>query len=208
MSKRKKWMILLGVFIAVLLAALALLLWLFQGQDSPNQADENDTFLILRDQNTNEVVACQLKVGLGLEDELELPLDYYELNHPQNWIHELPAAETADEQTGCYEDGYLIQDLKGTEWVAYQQIPAQQQYYLFTTDTLELQVVEHEGRDMLYATTKGVLEDTVRTYIFWVQGNSLLSLSYESPSPGSVEQMVELTDLVEQTPTDLLSPKT
>ena len=145
-KKRKKlWFILLPV--AVVLIAAGVVLWLVLGQRAPT-----GPFAILRDQNTNEIVSCKLQQGIDLNTRPALPWDFYQLELPEGWQHEVDAAQSANRLSDIYEDHYLDEQLKE---IVFLQSPAFLDWELFRPGARwdipqQLQEVWFGDRQLMY----------------------------------------------------------
>ena len=89
-TRKKLLAVLLPVGVLVLAGAIVLALWLTA------EPEAEKPFLILRDQNTNEIVSCTLKEECRVEDT-PLPLTAYTLQVPQGWVQTVDAMDSANQ---------------------------------------------------------------------------------------------------------------
>ncbi len=177
------------ILCAIFFIAIGGIVWLLLGRSSKIEK----SFTFDGDQDSKQIYACQIQVGLGQEEALS-PLPFYSFDAPEDWNHYQDAAQTANRFSLTYEDAYV--DSENIN-ITFSQQYAFQGHELKTIG--QLQEVQFGDTQLIYSQSVGKENYVDSTEIYWVQGNSLLRICYYKAA--DVNQMLELVRRVEPTPT-------
>ena len=178
--KRKKLLvILIPVGVVVLAAAAALVIWLTAAPE------EEKPFLILRDQDSNEIVSCTLSQGVPRE-QWESPenfLPIYSFTPPDGFQQTVDSTQTANRLSYQYRDEYQNQD--GVKLVLIQRWAMEGTALKLPQDAQEvqfgqLQVIYYQGTGLDETSLWGIsqeMEEGPYTGLYWKYGDTLLRLS-------------------------------
>ena len=180
MTKKKKRILLIAVPAALLVAVAGVVLWLVLGRGEPEKP-----FLVLRDQQTNQIVGVTLQTGLETGEEIQRPLAFYGFNAPEGWTHPCNAEKTASRYSTGYIDDYS--DENDCTVTLEQRVP-------YKMDMMEssdhLQEIQFGDTQVIYLQDLDEEGEVAQTMVYWVHENSLLSITYQADIP--VNQMLEL----------------
>lgn len=187
--RKKLLAVLLPVGVLVLAGAIVLALWLTA------KPEMEKPFLILRDQNTNEIVSCTLKEECRVEDT-PLPLTAYTLQVPQGWVQTVDAMDSANQYSPTYQDQFVLEETQ--ENFSPVTLTFSQQYAAMTYELGATQEVMYGDQQLLYRSGRtGSEEDTGTLYteLSWIYGQSYLTIRCQQDR--DVNQMLELFVLVD-----------
>lgn len=188
-TRKKLLAILLPGGVLVLAGAIALALWLTA------KPEVEKPFLILRDQNTNEIVSCTLKEECRVEDT-PLPLTAYTLQVPQGWVQTVDAMDSANQYSPTYQDRFVLEETQ--EDFSPVTLTFSQKYAAMTYELGATQEVMYGDQQLLYRSGRtGSEEDTGTPYteLSWIYGQSYLTIRCQQDR--DVNQMLELFVLVD-----------
>lgn len=188
-TRKKLLAILLPVGVLVLAGAIVLALWLTA------EPEAEKPFLILRDQNTNEIVSCTLKEECRVEDT-PLPLTAYTLQVPQGWVQTVDAMDSANQYSPTYQDQFVLEETQ--EDFSPVTLTFSQKYAAMTYELGATQEVMYGDQQLLYRSGRtGSEEDTGTPYteLSWIYGQSYLTIRCQQDR--DVNQMLELFVLVD-----------
>lgn len=188
-TRKKLLAVLLPGGVLVLAGAIALMLWLTA------KPEVEKPFLILRDQNTNEIVSCTLKEECRVEDT-PLPLTAYTLQVPQGWVQTVDAMDSANQYSPTYQDQFVLEETQ--ENFSPVSLTFSQKYAAMTYELGVTQEVMYGDQQLLYRSSRtGSEEDTGTPYteLSWIYGQSYLTIRCQQDR--DVNQMLELFVLVD-----------
>lgn len=183
-SKTKR---LLCIFIPVGIAAVAAVVLAVLALGGGFQSKPFD---IQRNQE-GTITACTLKNGASPLSPPAGALDCYSFTPPEEWSQIQDAMDTADQSSQSYQDVY--QNQSGATLTFSQQIAWED----FTVASIgETREVEFGDLQVIYCREGGATESAA-TSVYWVHGDSLLSLSCTQDM--EINQMLDLIHRVDYT---------
>ena len=192
-SKTKKRILLIALPTAVVVIALAVVLWLVLGRSEPEPP-----FTILRSQTTGEVVSCQLAEGAVEVGDPDSPQPYYNLTPPAGWT-QTQQAQILDPYNNADPDVFQSQD--GTKMYFLQHRTAQSALNGLDLDPSAIQEVQFGDLQVIYSQNTQTAWDggqqvsRTETLVFWVQNKTLFCLSCDQA--WEINQMLEWITFVD-----------